>query len=365
MRSTHRFVSILVASATVIALATAVTSCDKNPASPNPIPAPGGNPTTPTVVRIVIAGPASVEPGGSAQLSVTAIKSDGSSEDFTSQTTWASTNTNVVTVNSAGLLNGLARGEGVIIARYQTRTTSQSVLVLPKDTFRLTGTVTDSGIALPGVTVAVIAGIGEGLTATTDTGGNYRFYGVAGTVRLHAKKESYSNQIEEIQVTANRSANIPMSFAGQRLSLAGQFTLTIGVKGGFCFGTLPQDARNRTYVATVEQNGARLSVTLSGADFIVTNGAGNRFDGDLIGDRVVFRFGYDYYYYYYVSENAIVERFPPTALVISGVVDSKATASRISGRMAGVVGISRNAVPPFFQLTGSCSGQDHQFEMVR
>jgi hypothetical protein len=365
MRSNLRIVSILVVPASAVALALALTSCDKNPTSPAPTPAAGGNvPATPTVVRIMIAGADSVEPGGSAQLSATAIKSDGSSEDVTNRTTWSSTNGGVLTVNSEGLLNGRARGEALVFGRYQTRSASLTVLVLPKDTFRLTGQVTDSGVGLPGVTVMVIGGIGEGMTVTTDGSGNYAFYGVAGTVRLHAKKDGYLNQIQEIQVAAHRSAEIQMSFAGERRSLAGTYSLTITTKGQ-CYGTaFPPDARTRSYRATIDQNGARLSVTLSGADFIVTNGVGNHFDGDLFGDRVVLRFGYEYYYYY-VSENAVIERFPPTALVISGIVDATATDSRISGRMAGVIGISRNSVAPFYSLTSFCYGADHQFEMVR
>ena len=362
MRSNLRIVSILVVPLTAVALALAVTSCDKNPTSPAPPPTPV--PATSTLVRIMIAGAGSVEPGGSAQLSATAIKSDGSSEDVTSRTTWSSTNGGVVTVNSEGLLNGRARGESLVFGRYQTRSASLPVLVLPKDTFRLTGTVSDSGVGLAGATVMVIAGVGEGLTATTDGAGKFAFYGVAGTVRLHAKKDGYLNQIDEIQVAAHRSAEIAMSFAGERRSLAGTYSLTITTKGQ-CSGTaFPPDARTRTYLATIDQNGARLSVTLSGADFIVTNGIGNHFDGDLLGDRVVFRFGYGYYYYY-VSEDAVIERFPPTAFVISGIVDATATSSRISGRMVGVTGMSRSSVAPFYSLTSFCYGADHQFEMVR
>jgi len=367
MRSNFRFVSSVIVSATAVALAIAVTSCDKNPASPNPTPTPGGNvPVTPTLVRITITAPASIEPGGSAQLSAVAIKSDGSTEDVTNQTSWSTTNSVVIEVNSGGVVTGRSRGEGVIIGRYQTRSATAPLMVLPKDTFRLIGTVTDSGVGLAGATVTVIAGIGEGLTATTDSSGHYAFYGVAGTVRLHAKSNGYLNQIEEIQVTEHRSVEIKMTYAGQRLSLAGSYTLTISARGQ-CYPTaLPQDARTRTYVATVDQKDARLSVTLSGADFIITNGKGDRFDGDLIGDRVLFRFGSsDFYYYYYVTENAVVERFPPTALVISGIVDATANSTRISGRMAGIIGVSQGSVAPFYFLTVSCYGNTHQFEMVR
>jgi len=335
---------------------------DKSPTQPTPIPVP--TPTTVTVLRVQLVAPASVEPNGSVQLTLRAEKSDGTTEDVTSQATWSSNNSRVLSV-SGGVASGGERGEAFITGRYLNRSASAQMLVLPQGTFKLSGVVADAGIGLEGVTVEVIGGTGEGLKTQTDSAGTYRLYGVAGSVRLHLKRDGYNNLIEQILVNANNSANLSMSFAGQRPKLAGTYDVTFTVQGTCFGGTFPPAARTRRYTGTVEQDGPRLSVLLSGAEFIVTNELGDRFTGTAAGGRLTFEIGDDYYYYTPLGPNAIFERFPPTALVINGIATASETPTGVSGTMVGIVGLTRSAVFPFVPVTTECYSNQHGFEMVR
>jgi hypothetical protein len=352
-----------------VGLGLVVASCDKSPTRPSVQST--GTTTTPavvTVVRIEITAPASIEPGASAQLTANAIKSDGSVENVTSLTQWTSTNVHVLQVNSAGIATAGERGEANLNARYQNRSATARMMVLPNGTFRLNGQVTDSGFPLEGVTVAVIGGTGEGLTTLTDTTGAYAFYGVAGPIRLHAKKDGYLNRIEEIQVTENRALAFEMAVDGQRRDLSGTYALNITAAG--CGSRLPDSAQNRSYVAAVEQNGPQFTVRLSGADFIVTRGYGDHFSGSVSADgkvRLVLGDAYTYYYYYYYSGHFdVVERLNPTsALLVKGIVNATSSPTLISGTLDGSILVSLGTTAPFTRYSAQCSSRDHRFEMRR
>ena len=58
--------------------------------------------------------------------------------------------TRVLEVSATGLAKGIGAGEAFINVRYQSRSASKSVLVLPAGTYRLKGRVTDDGVGLDG-----------------------------------------------------------------------------------------------------------------------------------------------------------------------------------------------------------------------
>jgi hypothetical protein len=365
MRTNLRHIAFIL----TVGLGLVVASCDKSPTRPSVQPT--GTPAAPaavTVARIEIIAPASIEPGASAQLTANAIKSDGSVENVTSQTQWTSTNARVLQVSSAGIVTAGERGEANLNARYQNRNATAPMMVLPGGTFRLNGQVTDSGFPLEGVTVAVIGGTGEGLTTLTNTTGAYVFYGVAGQVRLHAKKDGYLNRIEELQVTENRAFGFEMKIDGQRRDLSGNYTLNLAATG--CASTrLPDSAQNRSYAATVQQNGPQLTVRLSGADFIVTNGNGDHFSGFVSADgKVTFAISNtsSYYYYYYSGHFDFVERLNPTsALLVTGSVNATSSPTLISGDLNGSILLSQGTTAPFMRYSAQCYSANHRFEMRR
>src|SRR5688500_11388833 len=137
MRSQTRVALTLVA---VIGLS--ISSCSRRDSGPPVAPGPSGSPT---VVRVEISGPSEIEPGQSVQFTATAFKSDNTSENVTAQAVWSPTNAQVVGVTAVGLVTGRARGEQVIQARYQNRTATLRVFVLPRGTFKLSGNVRENG----------------------------------------------------------------------------------------------------------------------------------------------------------------------------------------------------------------------------
>lgn len=371
MRAGHRLLATLIGAALVVA------SCDKNPTGPS-LPNPGGPGAPPpvTVVRIEIVAPASVAPTATVQLTARAVKSDGSVEEVTRDAQWSSTNGRVIVVSNTGLATGFSRGEANINARYQSHSASALVMVLPEGTFRLDGRFTDGGFPLPGVQVEVISGTGEGLAAVTGDSGAYSLYGVAGQVKLQAKKEGYRNQIQDLDVTGHRTLNLEMAVDGERPKLAGTYTLEI--EAGRCTSnvSLPDDARRRTYTAIVEQEGPRVSVRLTGADFIVSDGRGDHFAGLMVNEedlrleiggaiQITSSSYYWYHYYYFVDSADLVERLSPSsAFVAAGTVEADGSATGISGLLRGWIVLARDVVPPF-DASVRCRSDDHRFEMRR
>ncbi len=355
-------------SATILALVVAgmaLISCDKHqtttpqsPMAPTPTPSP-----TAQVIRLELTVPGSLPPGTSTQLAVNAVKADGTVENVTPQTQWSSTDTRVVTVDASGVARATAVGEVTISARYQNRSAGASLLVVPAGTYRLKGRISDAGLGLSGVTLTVVTGVGEGLTTTTDGNGAYALYGLRDHVVLQAKRDGYLNGIQELDVTQSRVYDFEMQLEGDRINLRGRYALTLTRMP--CSGDVPI---SRTYDATLEQNDRRLSVTLSGADFIVARGHGNSFSGSLDGTRVQFSLSSAsvYYYYYYYGQYDLIERLDPAhAFIVWGNVTATATGQSITGTLNGSFTVALGNAPPFTRFQGRCVGASHRFEMVR
>ena len=351
------------------ALVLAIGSCnDRTPVAPTPGPQPG-----PTVVvstlRLELDAPSEIAPDESVQLGLKAIKSDGSVEDVTSRASWNPTNSPFLQITPTGLATGKARGSTTVFVTFDRRNVSQRVIVVPKGTFRLTGTVKESGFGIANVAINVLSGAGQGLTALTTTNGAFELYGVAGAVQLHLKKEGYQNGLQQLDVTSHRNADFEILADRPRKNYSGNYQLTISAASSCATGNrpLPEAARRRTYSATVTQDGARLTVTLGDADFIVTDGHGNRFFGYVDPDDLVtFPIGDAYYYYYYSGHFDIVERLSNTsALAIVGTLSSRATSTSLSGTMNGALMVSSRSTPPFTSFSSQCFSNSHQFEMLR
>ncbi len=123
----------------------------------------------------------------------------------------------------------------------------------------------------------------------------------------------------------------------------------------------------RTYSADVTQDGARLTVTLRDADFVVTNGYGNRFVGFVDpSDLVTFPIGDADYYFYYSGHHDIVERLTnASALAINGTASARGTLTSVSGTLNGAMQVFNRSTPPFTSYSSACFSNSHRFEMVR
>src|SRR5688572_29070062 len=202
-----------------------------------------GTPTRPTnlpvsraVINIEIA-PRSVGPGESVQMVVNATRVDGTVENVTSATTWQVGTPSVLQISATGVATGKARGETLVSATYSEANSRQTstfrLFVLPKDTFRLRGTIRDSGFGIANVKVTVVSGIGETLETVSATGGTYSLYGVRGPISLHLKKDGYLTGIEQLNVIENHDADFNMSTDRPVGNYAGAYTLTL-TAGAVC-----------------------------------------------------------------------------------------------------------------------------------
>jgi hypothetical protein len=185
-------------------------------------------------------------------------------------------------------------------------------------------------------------------------------YGVRDRVRLQAKGTGYLNRIEEIDVRDHRTFDFEIIAARERTDLRGRYTLTVDSRS--CPGTsLPQ---TRSYDATVTQDGPRLTVKLTGAEFIVTRGRGDSFSGFVDGgNRVTFAIGDPSDYYHYGPFDLAERIDDARVLIVSGSVTAGLSSTGISGTLSGAILLA--TIEPFRQLLPICYRTAHPFEMVR
>ncbi len=345
-------------------LLAAAGGCSESIPPTSPPGAPGPTPPA-SVVRLELIAPPEIAPGDSVQLTANAIKSDGSVENVSNQAAWTTSDTSVLQVTSTGLATGKNRGQAYVNFHFVGRNpASARIFVLPKGTFRLTGTIQESGFGIAGVTVTVTSGIGEGLATLSGATGFYAVYGVSGPVQLQVKKEGYRNGIQSLDVTAHRTYDFNVEVERPRTDYRGTYTLTISAASPcpFTWGTFPEEAKRRVYTANVAQDGGRLTVTLSDADFIMTNGYGNRFSGftDPTG-TMTFQIGE--FWGDELIRFDIVERFSGGALLVAGTVTASGTSQRIAGTLDGPILTSNPSA--LDRYLSSCESKTHGFEMVR
>jgi hypothetical protein len=157
-------------------------------------------------------------------------------------------------------------------------------------------------------------------------------------------------------------SNHPIALALPVPDYTGVYILIITADS--CSPGFPEEARRRVYNAKVEQSGRNLRVFLSGADFLLRSGD---FFG-LVSPTGKIRFTIteaDNYYYYY-SVYQLVEQFSDSrALIVSGAIRARATATGIAGTLSGRFTLMDGVTVPFTQTLGNCVADAHRFEMVR
>lgn len=140
--------------------------------------------STPTISGVVVSGNGSfTAKNATSQLTATANKSDGTSENVSNVATWASNNNGIATVTSAGLVTSVGNGTAQVTATYQGQSGALAVLV----TLRATATLTPTFKRLcspfrAGIDIVVAEtgnSIGYDLTAMT-----IRFRDLSGNVKV-------------------------------------------------------------------------------------------------------------------------------------------------------------------------------------
>jgi len=110
-----------------LALAAFAVACGKSPTEPGGVGGGGGGAAT--VTSVTIGGAASVSEGATAQLTATANKSDGTTENVTSTAAWRSTDATVLSVSGTGLVTALKAGTAEVTAAVGSQTGRRTLQV--------------------------------------------------------------------------------------------------------------------------------------------------------------------------------------------------------------------------------------------
>ena len=348
-RNTLRFTAMLVMAG--------VLACTES--SRRPPTGPSSN--TVFSLRLEIVGPSTVPLGQAVQFAAIRHLSDGTTEDVTARVSWFTSQPDVLSLSTPGLFTGIKSGGPSISAAFGSlRATMSDLIVVPEGTFRLRGTVRDGGVAVDAL--VRIENDALGRTDVQTIRGEYVVYGVKGEVRLTALKSGYHERTTTHVITEHERVDVELTLTRPRAEVAGNYRLSV-IASDAC-STLPEDVRVRSYDAVVEQSGPSLTVTLSGAQFLVESGRTlNRFKGLLEPDRAVFTLASptDFYYYYFYTPDLFEVLAPGRNYVVDGTVVTPVTPNRLSGPLSGSIRVLSSRV----STSSVCKATDHGFVLER
>ena len=188
--------------AVVLAGAAAMCACGQsrtNPTAPTP-------PTTTTVAAMTVT--ARSTSGESFQLTATARMSDGSSVDVTGSATWQSSNPQLATVSSTGLVTAHGTGEVDLRATYQGVTGSLHANVSATRAFTISGVVSEAAPnarPIAGVRVQLLPG---GFVSSDDKGAFAISAVPPGRALIEFSKDGYE-PFETDVVLVDRDVQLP------------------------------------------------------------------------------------------------------------------------------------------------------------
>lgn len=336
----------------------------------------GGQTTTtgPTLTATLlrIDGPTAIAPGQTVSFRATATMSNGTTEDYTRKVGWSALPISVMTIaDVSGQAIAQSAGDVTIAASNSCCHAQTTRTVLPPNTYRLTGKVLESGLPVAGAAIAVLSGIGVGLSATTDGSGTYRLYGVGGPIQIKFSKAGYEDSVQTFNAMQNDVLDFPdVHQAAPLPALAGTYTLTLTADpscptasvGGIA--TLPDNFRSpRSYAAALTQSGALLTVTLTDPSIVPHR---NQFTGHAEPDAIEFTIGY-YGSSGLVLYNGVAEQVSSNQMFdFGGQVRAQRTGRALNGHLAGVLELytqlPANGNP--YTLTALCTASNHQVTLT-
>ena len=344
------------------------TACEKSPTGPTHGPpvtaaAPNSAPQGQPVIRsIEIEGPQVVPLGATVEFRLIAQMADGSRRDITTDARWSGEDGTIASLSNPGRVTGVRPGEIRVRAEFETYERWKEVMVLPAGTHRLEGQVNDGNVPVEGARIEITRGVGAGLSTLTDFFGLYRVYGVSGETRFRVTKDGYQPAVPTVVVSDHQRYDVWLTLSQPRLELSGNYTLTITAADhcgvGVGEGHVPQQARIRTYQATLRQDGSQLEVALSRETFNVPGRAMPDFSGRVVPGGIELSIP-EY------EPGPYVERLPSGGfLVVWGRVAAAGTANRLAGRLDGEFRIFETE--NVWSLPSAwCSSPNHQFLLSR
>jgi hypothetical protein len=257
---------------------------------------------------------------------------------------------------------GIAVSLAVVIGACDDRNPTSPNPVSAPRTYSLTGIVTEpTDVAVEGATVTVVDGTYKGKSSVTDSAGHYALIGVDGSFNVQVEKQGYAAATKAVTVPQTLALDLeitPLPISG---NIAGNWTVTF--EPLFCGP--PSGVAPRTYRASIVQQGAALSVALSGANFV----APPQLTGTIHDLNVTIDLpgGCDGYYCYYgtIKPPAVLENLGGNQFLgIFGVIAATAGRSGISGTLNGNFTLMRSATPPF-DIFATCRASDHRVTFKR
>ncbi len=225
----------------------------------------------------------------------------------------------------------------------------------------LTGFVTEPvAVAVEGAAVTVLDGPYKGKSTITDRAGGYALIGLDGGFTIQVTKDGYASEAKGVSVPSTRTLDVeirPLVLG----NIGGEWTVTFEPHSD-CQSPLTGNAR--TYHASIAQQGADLSITLSGATFVTPP----QLTGTIhdLNVSIDLPSGCDFYCYYGptrppgVIENLGGNQF----LAIWGPITARAGRSSITGSLAGEFALMRSATPPF-EIFASCAHDQHRVTFTK
>lgn len=358
-------------------------------AQPNTTPAPAPGPPPPAQVRATgcgVTGPEAIPPGESAAFTATAVYSDGSRRDVTTDVHWSTSDESILSVTDAGDVTARAIGDAEVRAIFPTSCTfPKSVVVLPPGRFLAFVAVTEDQVTAPllDVRVEVVSGPAAGLAATTDWSGSARLLGVTQDVAIRFSKDGYESVVQNVRIERQRAViRTQMIPSRGRLDLPGLYRLTIASSPCAAGAELPEPVRTRTYTARLWNAGLKIHAALSGGSFTsesclqCTEPRGDRFLGQTqaLDARFTLReyeppeagagpwdFGQGVY-------PDVAERLADgTLLTISGRAVVTPTSTGFSGTLDGTIAVY-DSLPLLYtvpRVIASCQSSAHRFTLER
>ena len=309
-----------------------------------------------SIVTLTVEGPGRLAPGESAQYTATAFLSNFTTK-LVDNVRWIASPPSFLTVDANGrATGGPSNGGAAITAEIKqpdgkTITKSHAVIVLPTNTYFLVGAVTDAEIGVPIGGAHVELASNPSISSTTDGAGFYRLYGVPLSAEIRITAPGYHSLTRTIDLPGDTREDFRLSLSGPRLTLAGNYRLTLDFTGTCSAAPAVADTlRLRQYDAVVTQNGQALQVTLTEPRFLVINGKGNRFGGSVHATGARFELAWDEDF----TAN-VMERLPDGSFLLAyGNAETVATGGGVSGPLFGGISHYGPGFPANIGFLGSC-----------
>jgi hypothetical protein len=299
-----------------------------------------------------------VAPGGVVPLQATLFYSDGTSKDVSRESTWSSSDTIVLRIDATGTATGVSVGEAAVSVSHADYLQRADIIVVPVGTYRLTGTVTDTGGSpLIGASVTVAAPVGgDRLSTVTGPQGTFRIYGVPADSLLSVTLDYFHPVERALQLQSHESVTIRMQQSAAYPDVRGAYDLDIHADDA-CSAVLPAQLRTRKYTVLVTPTPAFLLFDLGGATFVPEL---SQFDGSVRNNGLTF-----WLYRYAWGDRPypnLSEQVGALVFTVMGTARLAFNAHGAEGQLEGELEVMDSAVRP--PRTDVCSGR-HRVTMTR